>query len=905
MSRRDPELPRVADLLVSLLLLGYPRTVRTRFGQEMRQFIIDAREERRRTGRGVGPTYWFATFWGLVSSAFGARRDSVRRARSRSELAGTPRRRPGLGTLSWLRRVPHSLRYACRGLRHAPAYTITALLTLGLGVGASTWIFAVVQPVLISPLPYPDPDELVVLFEHGPGPEGTREWASAATFHDWVERCHAVELLSSYRLNTFTWTGSDRPRILRGWAVNADYFQLLGVDMVLGRAFTRDEDRPGAPHAVVISHALWTQAFGSDAGVLGRTMTLDGAPYTIVGVAGPSITFPSRGDYWIPAALDFTEDRDFRYLGVLGRLRGGATLEDAVAEMDGIAADVAAENPATNEGWDVEVRNLKTWLVAPVRPTLLGLSVAVAFLFLIAAGNVTNLSLARTVGRRTEAAVRVALGAGRGALTQLFLAESLVLALLGAGAGLLLARIGVDVLASLDPGSIRRSPQVAIGPASVLFATLVALAAGTTVGLLSILVTGRRTLGSVFSAGGRAGTPPGRAHRVGDGVLTVQVALALALLVGATLLTRSLVFLTRVDVGVDTRNVVTFGFELPSAGYAKADARRRFQRELLGKVEEIPGVIAAGLVTPIPLDMGSVPTSWTLAAGAAPPGTRTIMAHMRNASPGYRAAMGLRLEAGRFFDDTDREDSTQVVVVNRAFVRRYLAGEDPLGVRITPGDADVPESEWLTIIGVVDDVRFRSLRFEGEPELYLPAAQFPPSWGSLVVRSSRSPRDLTPALAAALRQVDPDLPLGEARTGDDIVSGQLRTSRLAMLLAVLFAIAATVLAVVGIVGVLSIRVAFRLPEMGIRIALGSSPEEVSRLVLVRGMRPVLVGLGLGLAIALLETRLLASQMYGISALDPVSFLLPVLVLLTAGFLACRVPSGIAAQADPVRLLRSE
>jgi len=905
MTRRDPALPRIAGLLVSVLLLAYPRAVRTRFGREMRQFIADARDERRVSGRGTGPTFWIGTFWGLLTGAVGARRDAAQRVDTRPGTTRARGRRRGAAALAWVSAIPRSVRYACRGLVHAPAFTLTTLLTLGLGVGACTWIFAVAYPVLIAPLPYPNPDQLVVLFERGPGPEGGREWASARTFRDWVERAHTIERLSSYRLNIFTWTGGDRPRILRGWAVNAGYFPLMGVEMTLGRGFTPEEDRPGAGAVVVISHALWTQSFGSNPEVLGKTMTLDGAPYTIVGVAGAAVEFPSSGDYWIPAAIDFTEDRDFRYLGVVGRLRTGATVEEAAAEMTRIGADVAAENPATNEGWGVEVGDLKTWRVAYVRPLLVGISVAVGFLFLIAAGNVTNLSLARTMGRRTEAAVRVALGAGRGALAQLFLAESLVVALLGAGAGLVIANAGVGVLSGFDAGTFRRDAVSAIGPASVLFAIGIALAVGVVVGLLSVLVTGRRTLSSVIGAGGRLGTPSGRTHRFGDGVLTVQVALALALLIGATLLTRSLVSLGRVDVGFNARDVVTFRFELPSAGYPDADARRSFQRELFPRVEAIPGVTAAGIVTPIPLEMGSVPTSWTLAAGAGAPAARTVMAHMRTASPGYRAAMGLRVEAGRFLEDGDREDATPVVVVNRAFVTRYLAGLDPIGVRITPGGADDPESEWMTIVGVVGNVRFRSLRSEGEPEIYLSTNQLPSSWGTLVVRSGRSRQDLAQAVAAAVQVVDPDLPLGEARTGDEILSGQLRTSRLTTLLASLFAIAATALSVVGIVGVLSIRVSFRLREMGIRIALGSTPEDVSRLVLVRGMRPVLIGLALGLAAAVPMTRLLANQVYGVGALDPVSFLLPCLGLLVAGLVACRAPSRKAAHADPVSLLRSE
>ncbi len=597
--------------------------------------------------------------------------------------------------------------------------------------------------------------------------------------------------------------------------------------------------------------------------------------------------------------------RDFRYLGVIGRLRRGSSIEDAQAELEHISRAVAAANPDTNTGWGAEVRGLKEFRVQYVRPILVGISVAVGLLLLIAIGNVTNLTIARSTGRKTDTAIRRALGASRVAIARLFVAEAMVLSIAGSALGVMLAAWGTEALAGMALRSLPRVEQLTVDARCVLFALVAAAAVGVVLGLLSVLIAGSEDLSEMLRAGGRGGTAPARAHRIREAVLTTQVGLALALLIGATLLAQSLWSLARVDAGFAPEDVLTFSFDLPAASYSEPETEWAFYRDVLARIRGLPGVEAAGVVTPIPLEMGSVPTSWSLSAEVSDPSEPTAMAHMRTVTSGYFQAMGVRLLRGRLIDDADRDGSARVALVNQAFVDRYLRGYDPLGARISPGEPDADESEWITIVGVVGDVRFRSLRQEAEPEIYIPVFQLPVGWGHLVVRAS-GPRDpIVKAVTEAVLQVDRNLPLADVRSGEDIIARQLRVPRLSTTLAALFAVMATALALVGILGVLSTVVAQRMREIGLRIALGARPGGIWRFVLRRGMRPVVFGLALGLAVSLAASRLLESQVYGVSTLNPLAFLLPTLSLAAAGLLACIVPGARASAADPVGLLRSE
>ena len=928
-------------MLFSLALRLYPRRVRVRFGAEMRQFFLD---DYRELG---GPAsvntrlrFYLHTYVRLVWHGLAARMESYRaRSHGYGRAQQSSDQRLGSEALSVssspatsssqtssqpifgssapssffsasfnesLNALARTLRHAVRGLARTPGFTLTSVLTLGIGIGACTLIFSVVYPVLVAPLPYPEPEELAVISEASPGADGGRVWASPLTFRDWQERSVHFEGIASYRLNIYTWTGGGEPAMLNGWAVSAGYFPLLGIEMTLGRGFTEEEDLPGGERVVVISSAFWRQQFGADPDVLGETMTLDGEPFTIVGVASPWVEFPSRGEYWIPAAIDYSREfRDFRYLGVIGRFRDGSSMEDARAEMTRISLEVEAENPDTNKGWGAEIRSLEEFEVGYFRPYLIGLSVAVGILMIIALGNITNLYMARNAGRQSEAAVRRALGASRGALARLYVTETMVLSLGGGTLGAVIAFWGAQALSATELLFIPRMEALAVDARCLLFALGIAVAVGVILGVLSVVLSGRQNLSESLRAGGPGGMAPARTHRVRELVLTTQVGLALTLLIGAALLTRSLFGLGRIDVGFSPDDLFAFSFDLPTASYAEPEAIGAFYREAMAQIQEIPGVQAAGAVTPIPMEMGSVPSSWSLPAEVGPPGDQVAMAHMRTVTPGYFETMRIRLLGGRYFEDMDRAESEQVALVNQAFVDRYLSGHNPVGLRASPGDPGEDDAEWVTIVGVVGNVQFRNLTAGAEPEIYIPAQQFPTGWGHLVVRASGPHEVVTTAVADAVHRVDPNLPLADIKTGNEIIGGQLRTSRLYTTLTAFFALTATTLSMVGILGVLSIVVAQRMKEIGLRIVLGARAGSIWGLTLSRGMRPVVIGLLLGLVISLVGTRFLESQIYGVSTLDLLAFLLPTAGLAAAGLLACLVPGARAASTDPVKLLRSE
>jgi predicted permease len=726
------------------------------------------------------------------------------------------------------------------------------------------------------------------------------------TFRDWRESVETFEDIVSWRLSVLTWTGGDSPELLRGWAVSAGFLPLMGADMTMGRGFTAEEDQPGGTPVVVVSHGFWNRAYGSEPDILGKSMTLDGTSYTIVGVAGPDLGYPSAGDYWVPIGLDYAREfRDFRYLGVVGRLRSGIDRIEAQAELDRLALATAVANPDTNEGWGAEMLTLKEVEVGRVRPALLGMGAAVVILLLIAVGNVTNLTLARAAGRRTDTAIRRALGAGAGTLVRLLLGEALLLSLLGSALGLTLASLGLRVLGSTSLLNLPRVSTIGLAPRDFLFGIGVASLVGLALGGVSVLGSRGVDLTEALRAGGAGGMATARSQRTRELVLAIQVALALMLLIGASVLTRSLLTLSRVDPGFDPAGLLTFSYDLPSTFYPDPESIRDFESAALERINGIPGVDAAGFVTPIPLEMGSVPSSWSLPADVRNPIDGPVMAHMRSASPGYFPAMGLELVTGRLLDAGDRFDSEPVVLVNRTFADRYLSGQNPIGTRITAGELDDEAAEWATIVGIVEDVRFLSLRIEGEPEIYLPISQLPPGWGHLTIRSRLRPEALALSVQEAIQTIDPNLPLSNIRTGDQMIGSQLRTSRLSTLLTSLFALTASALSFVGTLGVLSILVAQRMREIGLRMVLGAGSGSVWGFVLSRGMRPVVIGLALGAALAAGGTRFLESQLFGVSALDPLAFLLPLVGLAIVGSLACLVPGARATATDPVLLLKSE
>jgi len=893
---------RLPRLLLNLCLRSFPRDHRDRMGGEIRSFLMDEYRDVVVRGNGSRTGFWIRSFWSLLRNGMAARWEARGRSRRRDS-----RRLDSPGRFSQGRSPVRPLRALGAGavsLGRSPGFTVASVLTLSLGLGALTIIWSIMQPVLLAPLPYPEPQDLVVVYERSPEPESRSGWVSPLTYRDWRSDLQVLEDLAGYRLSILTRSDGERPTLLRGWAVTSGFFSLMGLDMALGRGLAPGEDEDGADPVVVLSHGYWTRAFGADPQVLGRTMTLDGVPRIIVGVASPELGYPEGGDYWIPLELDYAREfRDFRYLGVVGRIGPGAGPAEAQVELDRLAGAVAAQNPDTNRGWGATSVELKEVQVGRTRPVLLAMAGAVALLLIITVGNLANLTIARWSGRRVDMAIRRAMGAPGSSLAGLCLAENILLAFGGGGVGMGLAYGALRALGNTSLLDLPRISGVHLGGGALTAGFVAALLVGLVLGAIALMASRGSSIVNALRAGGGSRVSTGRSHRVREGVLTAQVALALALLVGGSLLTRSLLELSRVDPGFDPENLMTFSYDLPTSDYSDPAAIEVFERELATRLSNRPGIEAAGMVAPLPMEMGSVPSSWGLPPDIRSPGAGPVMAHMRTATPGYFAAMGIRSLQGRLIDSGDRSDGEAVALVNQAFVDAYLAGHQPLGSRVTAGEAEADDAEWMTIVGVVDNVLFRSLRTGPEPEIYLPSSLLPSTWGHLAVRSNLPRRALVDVVMEALGEVDPALALSDIKAGREIMGSQLRMSRLSALLSGLFALASTLLATVGIVGVLSILVTHRLREIGLRMVLGADSLGIWRYTLVRGFSPVAVGIVLGLAGALAASRLLESQVYGVGTLDPVAFGVPVAGLAVVGLLACVLPGIRAASVDPVRLLK--
>jgi predicted permease len=803
------------------------------------------------------------------------------------------------------------IRYALRSLAKAPGFTAVTLFTLALGIGANSAIFSVVDGVLIRPLPYPDPDRLVVVREtYGGGEVGS---VSGPNFLDWKARTHQFESLAAWRGVAVTLLGAGEPEEMRAAMVSADYLRTLGVAPMLGRGMLPGEDQ-GQGTVVVIGETLWRTRFGADSGILGRTLDLSGTPYAIIGVAPASLAYPGRTQLWLPLGFGVGQasERDSHSYDVIGRLKPGATVSGAQKDMSAVARSLASEYPATNTGRGAQVIAFTDSVVGSVRPALWLLLGAVAFVLLIACANVANLSLARASTRAREVAVRAALGAGRGRLIQQALAEAVVLAVLGGVLGLLVATWSVDALVALHPRGIPRLSDISIDGRVLGFTLAVSLGVGLAFGLVPALaVTGHDPADS-FRGEGR-GTSGGRsAGRFRAGLVVAQIALALVLLAGAALLIVSVRRLAGVNPGFRPAGAASFQFNVPSAKYQSADAQRGFVARVLERLRAIPGASHAGAVYFLPLGDSDVSGDVSVEgeAPAAPgheryAGYRVVMGE-------YLESMGISLRGGRVLRDSDVAGARLVAVVNDAFVRSFFGGRDPLGQRVTFGNS-TDQPEWMEIVGVVGDVHHNGLTTSAGPEIYVPAAQLTPeSWTifttlpiSFVVRSALPPESLFPAIKAAVRDVDPEQAVSRLRPISELVTDAVARYRFSMLLLTVFGCLALCLAAVGVYGVMAYSVSQRTRELGIRLALGARAASVRHLVLRRGLGMAAAGIGLGLVGSLALTRLLASQLFSVSPTDPVIITVAAATLAAVSVVACLVPAVRATKVDPIVALRSE
>jgi putative ABC transport system permease protein len=795
------------------------------------------------------------------------------------------------------------LRYACRSLRRSPAFTLAAAATLALGIGANTAIFSVVNGVLLNPLPFPDPDRLVMVW--GKHVTIGRETASLPDYLDWQREARSFEQMAALTNTRFNLTGAGEPEVVRGALATANLLSVLGVIPPIGRSFHPEEERAGAARVALLGHGFWQRRFGGSGDVLGRAILLGGVPHTVIGVAPPTLRLQSDVDVWAPLVTDTVLGRRNDFLTVVGRLRPGAELRRAQAEMTALAARLESQYPQSNAGWSAELVGLQEQMVGAIRPALLVFMGAVALVLLIACANVANLMLARVAAQERELTIRAALGASRRRLVRQLLTESVALGLLGGVLGLGLAVWGVQALRSLQPGTIPRMEEIGIDLRALGFALGLSVATGIMFGLAPALRVLDRDLHGGLKEGGRAVSGGAAVRGTRRLLVLAEVAVAFMLLVGAALLLRSFDRLQRVNPGFTGQDILTARVNLPRLRYAEDVRRVAFADGFLERVQVIPGVHSAAMVSDAPL--GDSPPYWSFSVrGVDQPAPGAVQdAAVFMTSPSYFETLEIPFRQGRLYDSSDRPDGVQVAVIGQGLARRYWPDRSPLGARITFDDPADTAAIWRTVIGVVGDVHQEALGREPYPQIYLPLAQAPVRSLVLTARTRRSPAELVPSIKRALAELDAELPMADVATMDQRIAVSLAQPRVNATLLGSFALTALILAAVGIYGVVAYGVVQRTRELGIRMALGAGRGSLLRLVLRQGMAPVLGGIALGTAAALAGTRLMRSLLYGVGATDPLAFALVTLFLGSVALAATYIPARRAANSDPMLALRAE
>ncbi len=798
------------------------------------------------------------------------------------------------------------IRYGIRVLRNRPAFAIVAVLTLALGIGANTAIFSVVNGVLLQPLPYESPDELVMVWQDHTRVDGPAdEWASPDNFFDWRDMNDVFTGI--FVIGGFgpTLTGVAEPTMLTGAAVSHDAFRILGVEPVLGRGFLPEEDAAASEPVVVLGHEFWQRQFNADESVVGTAIMLNGVPSTVVGVMPPGFAFPVVGgqDVFTPIGLDATNScgRGCVTLRAVARMRDGVSIEQAQASMSALAAELEAEYPRANGGVGVYLEPLHERVVGSVRAGLWMLLGAVGCVLMIACANVANLMLARATGRRQEVAIRAAIGAGRARIVRQMLTESLLLAGGGAALGLLFALWATDLLVSLSPAGAPRLDQVGVDGSALMFTLVIAVATGLLFGVAPALRASRPRLGDSLKDGGLGSGAGIGGLRLRGALVVVEVALAMTLLIAGGLLVRSFVTLINVDPGFEPDNLLTQQVFLPPTRYDGDVDMVGFVDEMLERASSLPGVTDAGMISTLPLAGGNEDAGFLIEDLPRPgQGERAPVAWQRRVSPGYLTGMKMRLVRGRWLDDTDRASAPPVVMVNEAAARRYWGERDPVGSRIT-----FDGQNWTEVVGIAADTRHFGMDQSERPAVYLPFAQSPRRFMSLVVRTDGDPLPLARAVQAEAWQIDPDLAFSGVATMQEVVDDAVAIPRLLTYVLGAFAAAAMALAAIGLYGVMSYSVSQRAREIGVRIALGAEPSDVLRFVVAGGMALLSVGILIGLAASLLLSRFFESLLFGISARDPYTFAVVTAVLVGTAFVSCYLPALRASRVDPIIALRQQ
>ena len=796
--------------------------------------------------------------------------------------------------------------YAIRRLFKSPAFTFVAVVTLGLGIGANSAIFSVVDGVLLKPLPYPEPDRLVGVYHVV---ERERAVMSGPNFIDIAKGATTLENAAAIATGRVILTGEGEPTRLAIANVSASLFNALRVAPALGRTFNANENTPGSTNVVILSHALWQQRFGSDPGVIGRRIQIDGEPKEVVGVMPAGFAYPSDRQAWMPLEYDgdfVSRQRGAWYLNVVARLKPGVTPQQSAAEVETLGRQLARQYPNDDSEIGMTTYPLLEDLVGDIRRAVLILLGAVGFVLLIACTNVANLLLARAASRGSEMAVRTALGANRRRLVQQLLTESVLLSLVGAGFGLLLAVWGVDLLTRLKPEGIPRLDNVRIDGTVILFTMATAIVTGVLFGLVPAF-SATRGLSNTLKESGRGAVSARGSQRVRGVLVVVELALAVMLLAGAGLLLRSFVKLQAVDPGFKVEPALTFDISLPDARYKEDERRVAFFDQLLPRLRALPGARSASAVMGLPLSGLNFIISFAVKGRPPVPPAQQPSMQVRVATPDYFSTIGIPLERGRLFTDDDKAGSPRVVLITRSAARQYFPGEDPIGKTITLGWGRGPGKPRAggEVVGILGDVKDAGLNEPNPPQIFLPLRQWPVSSMSVMLKTSVPPMSLADAVRAEVYRVDGNLPVSNVSTLDALVAKSISQQRFYMLLLTIFAGVALVLAAIGIFGVLSYAVSQRTREIGIRMALGAQGRSVVRLIVRQAMVLVACGVAAGLVLGLLVSQTMAKMLFDVRPSDPMTYVTVSAVLAAVALVASYLPARRATRVDPIVALRAE
>ena len=800
--------------------------------------------------------------------------------------------------------VWQDLRYGARMLLRQPGFTLIAVITLALGIGANTAIFSVVNAVLLRPLPCEDPDRLVV-FSSAPQ-QGHPEACSLPDFADWREQSRSFERMAAFTDRAFNLTGVGEAERLNGQVITSDLFPALSIPLAFGRNFLPEEDRPGVSGVVILSYGLWQRRFGSNPDVVGHSVTLDGRDHTVVGIAAPDLWVFGHVDLWVPLAMDPAQaGRRSDFLFVVGRMKPGVSLDQARAEMNAISARLEQQYPQSNTGWRAVLVPLREEFVGNSRDMLLVLLAAVGFVLLIACANVANLLLARAATRGREIAIRAAVGAGRGRLVRQLLTECILLALMGGAVGVILAILGIDALVGFGAKNIPRSSEIGVDARVLGFTVLLSTAAGALFGLAPALQVSRLKLNDALKEGDRSGTSSG-GRRLRPALVVSELSLCLILLISVSLMVKSLYGLLNLDAGFNRENLLTMQISLPQMKYDSDQQVAAFYQRLIEGVRGAPGVVSATAVSPLPLSGMGSNLGFGIAGRPAGAPDAGGDANVLSVGDRYIETMGVPLLLGRPLTEQDGQGGPKAALINQTFARRYFDGQNPIGHQVTfdvTFDGPNPSPRWITIVGVVADSKHYVMETEVYPAIYIPR---PVHSMTLVARARDNPLSLLSAVRAEVRKLDRDLPVSNIQTMDQALRARLGPERFAVFLLVIFAAVALSLAAVGLYGVMSYAVSQRTREIGIRMALGARRSDVMMMVVIgQGIKLTGAGILIGLGGALALTRFMETLVLGVSATDPLTYVTIVSLLTVVALLACWIPARRATRVDPMIALRCE